>query len=113
MRDFSIQRRFVAPAGKKLVHGARIKQRAGKRVLAEFTGLLQNIDVLFAQRRIRIAAVMAVDQLRKTERAGETCRAAANNGYVRFHLRTLNTFKRFAKSKHSALTPLRWNNENL
>ena len=63
VRDFSIERRFVAPAGKKLVHGAGIKQRAGKRMLAEFTGLFQHVDIFLAQRRFRIAAVVAVDEL--------------------------------------------------
>jgi hypothetical protein len=41
---------------------------------------------------------MAVDELRQAQRAGESGRAAANNGDVRFHLRTLDTFKGFAKS---------------
>src|SRR6478736_5207757 len=73
-------------------------------MLAEFAGLLQNVDVFLAQRRFRIAAIVAIDQLRKTQRAGEASGAAANNGYVRFHLRTLNTFKRFAESDHLALS---------
>src|SRR6476469_442623 len=100
MRDFGIERRFTAPAGKKFVHGARIKQRAGKRMLAEFTGLLQHIDVFLAQRRIRMAAIVTIDQLRQAQRAGQPGGAAANNGYVRLHLRTLNTFKRFSEDNH-------------
>ena len=102
--DLGIQRRFRAPAGKKLVHGAGIEQCAGKRMLAKFTRLLQDVDVLFAQGRVRIAAVVAIDQLRKTQRAGESGRAAANNGDVRFHLRTLDTFKGFAEIDHSIST---------
>ena len=57
VRNFSVERRFTAPAGKQLVHGAGIKQRAGKRMLAELTCLFQDVDVFFAQRRFRIAAV--------------------------------------------------------
>jgi hypothetical protein len=51
---------------------------------------------------------MAIDQLRQAQRAGQPGGAAANNGYVRFHLRTLNTFKGFAESDHKQLANSNW-----
>ena len=98
VRDLGVEGRFVAPAGKQFVHGAGIKQRAGERVLAQLTRLLQHVNIFLAHGRVRIAAVVAVDQLRKTQRAGQPGRPAANNGDVRFHLRTVDAFEGFAEN---------------
>jgi hypothetical protein len=40
---------------------------------------------------------VAVNQLRKTQRTSQPSRTAANNGDIRFHLRTVDSFKRFAE----------------
>ena len=59
--DFRIERSFFLESGKQFAHGARIKQRPGKAVLPDFAGLLQHVDIFFAELGVRIRCIVFVD----------------------------------------------------
>ena len=55
---------FLFEAGQEFAHGARIEERTGEAMLADFASLLEDIDVLFAELPVGILGVVLVDELR-------------------------------------------------
>src|SRR5579864_1482926 len=74
-------------------------------MLSNLARFLQYVDVLFAERRIRMGGVMSVDQLREPQCTGHPSRPAANDHHISRHLRTLNTVDRFAENEHLISRP--------
>ena len=56
--DRRIQRRFLLEIRQQFAHGARIEQRAGEAVRADFARLLQDVDVFLGERGIGMLGVM-------------------------------------------------------
>jgi hypothetical protein len=65
---------------------------------ANFTRLLEHVDIFFAELRVRMRGVMRVDELREAQRAGHPSWPAADNDDIGGHLRTFNAFNRFAEN---------------
>src|SRR5205814_2713567 len=97
---FSIERSFLFETGKQFAHRPRIKQRAGKTVLADLTRFLKNID-FFTKLRIRVLGVVPIDKLRKPQCAGHTGRPAANDDDVGRHLRSVDSLQWRPKNQHT------------
>src|SRR5436189_1512028 len=97
---FSIERSFLFETGKQFAHRPRIKQRAGKTVLADLTRFLKNID-FFTKLRIRVLGVVPIDKLRKPQCAGHTGRPAANDDDVGRHLRSVDSLQWRPKNHHT------------
>jgi len=62
--NLGVERRFVFESGKQFAHGAGIKQRSGKAMLANFARFFEHIDIFFAELRIRVRGIVCVDELR-------------------------------------------------
>ncbi len=88
--DFGIEWRFFFESGKKFAHGAGIKQGAGEAVLADLAGLLQDVNIFFAELRVRIARVVLIDKLREPQSASHASRAAADDDHIGRHLRAFD-----------------------
>ena len=98
--DGGIERRFLFEAGQQLAHGARIEQRAGETVRADFPRLFQEVDVFFGERRFRMLGIVLVNQLRQAQSARHAGRTSADDDYVCFHHRALDARKRLTKNDH-------------
>ena len=85
--DFRIKRSFLFEARQKLEHRPRIKQRAGKAVLSNFACLLEDVNIFFAELRVRMLRVMRIDKLREAQRASHPGRPATDNNHIGRHLR--------------------------
>src|SRR5215475_2632656 len=59
-------------------------------MLANLPSFFENIDVLLAERPVRILPVVLIDELRKPQGTRHACRPAANNDDVSFHLWTID-----------------------
>ena len=99
-RDFGVERGFFFESRKQFVHGARVEQGAGKAVLTDLAGFLEDVDIFFAELRVRIFGDMRVDELRKAQGAGHAGRPAADDDDVSGHLRALDAVDRFAEHQH-------------
>src|SRR5205823_3155970 len=100
LADRGIERSLFLKTWQQLSHGAGIEQRAGKAVLADFTGLFQNVNILFAELRIGMLTIVLVDELRKTQRTSHAGGSAADDDDVCVHARMLDVGKRFAEDQH-------------
>ena len=85
-RDRCLDRRFFLESRKKFAHGAGIKQRAREAMLADLAGLLEHVDILFAELRVGMARVVLIDELREAKSTRHAGRAAANDDDVGRHL---------------------------
>ncbi len=66
-------------------------------MLADLAGLLQNVDVFFAELRVWMFRIVRVDQLREAQSTGHAGGPTADNDHIRGHLRTLNAGEGFAE----------------
>jgi hypothetical protein len=62
-RNLGVERSFLLETWKQFAHGAGIEQRAGEAVLSDLAGLLEHVDVLFAELCVGMRAIVRVDQL--------------------------------------------------
>src|SRR5580704_14354880 len=99
-----VERSFLFEARKKLTHGSRVEQGAGQAVLADLTGLLQNVDVLFAERCLGILGIVLVDELRETQGTSHARWPATDDNHVGFHLRAVDVFERSTENQHLAVS---------
>ena len=97
-RDFGIDRRFLLESGKKFAHGSGIEQRAGETVLADFASLFEDVNIFFAELRIRILGVVLIDKLRESQSTGHTGRSAAYDDNVGGHLGAFDVGERLTKN---------------
>src|SRR5207245_5888986 len=104
LADGRVERSVHLKSWDQLAHGAGIEQGAGKAVLADFTGLLQHVNIFFAEWRIRMLSIVLVDELRTSYRTSHAGRPAADNNDVGIHAGMLDIGERFAKDQHSALS---------
>ena len=63
LRDFGIEWSLLFKSGKQFAHRARVEQRAGKAVLPDLASFFEDVDVLFAELRVRVRGIVCVDQL--------------------------------------------------
>ena len=72
-------------------------------MLPGLTGLFEDIDVVLAERSLRMVEVVLVDELRQAQRTGQSGRAAADDDNVGFHLGAVNVFEGLAEMDHGEL----------
>ena len=75
-------------------------------MLADLPRLFEDVDVFFADLRVGLRRVVLINQLRQAQRAGHPCGPAADDDHIGRHLRTLDTFNRFAEDQHFDLIVL-------
>src|SRR5215469_4258958 len=100
LRNRGIEWRFLFKVGKQLAHRTRIEQCAREAVLTNFAGLLEDVNVFFAELSIGIAGVVLVDELCKMQRTGHPGGPAAHNNDIGGHLRAFDIFGRFTEDEH-------------
>ena len=73
-------------------------------MLSGLARLFQQVDIFFAEGRVRMRGIVRVDQLRQAQGAGHTCRATADNHNIGFHLRTFDAFDGLTEVDHEGAT---------
>jgi hypothetical protein len=69
-------------------------------VLADLASFFENVNIFFAECRIRVRTIVPIDELRKPKSASHPGWPAANDDNIGGHLRTLNVFERLAEDQH-------------
>ena len=92
--DRGLEGGFGFEAGQKFAHGARIEQCTGERVLADFAGFLEDVDIFFAELRVRMLGVVLVNELGEAQSARHACRTAADDDCIGRHLGAIDVFGR-------------------
>jgi hypothetical protein len=75
-------------------------------VLANLASFLENVNIFFAECRIRVRSIVPIDELREPQSASHPGRPPANNDNIGGHLRTFNVFERLAEDQHYRLARL-------
>ena len=83
VRDGRIERRSLLPIGNQLGQPARVHHRAGKLVRAEFARLFEDVDIFSGKFGLGARFVVLRDQSREMQRAGQSCRARADDQHIR------------------------------
>jgi hypothetical protein len=73
-------------------------------MLADLAGFFEDVNVFFAERRVRMFGVVLVDELRQAKRASHSRRASADDDYVGFHLGAVDVLEGSAESQHLAVS---------
>ena len=97
-RDFGIERSFLLETGKQFAHGAGIEQCAGEAVLADLAGLLEDVNIFFAELRVGILRVVMIDELREPQSTRHASWPAADDDDIGGHLGTFDVGERFAEN---------------
>ncbi len=100
LADWRLDWRLLLPPWQELVHRARVEQRTAQAVLSDLARLFEQVDILFADRSVRMSLVMGIDQLGKAKGAGHTGGTSAHDHNIGVHLRAFNARNRFAKNDH-------------
>ena len=95
-----VERSFFFEIGQKFCNRTGIEQSSREAVLSDLAGFLEDVDIFFAELRVGMRRVVRVDELRKAQCAGHTSGTAADDDDIGGHLRTFNTFDRFAEKEH-------------
>ena len=88
--DGSIERRGLLEVRNQLAQSARVHDRAGELVRAEFARLLEHINILGGKRGRAPGLGVLFDEPRKMQRTGQPARPRADDEYVRFELLALH-----------------------
>jgi hypothetical protein len=91
--DGGIERRRLLELRHQLAQPARVHNRAGELVGAEFAPFFKHVDIVRRKRdpAWRNAGPVALsDQLRQAQRACQPCGARADDQHIRFEFLTLN-----------------------
>ena len=95
-----VERRFFFKVGQQFRNRTGIEQGSGEAVLSDLAGFLEDVDIFFAELCVGMRRVVRVDKLCQAQRAGHPGGTAADDDDIGGHLRTFNTFDRFAEKEH-------------
>ena len=96
--DRGLEGSFGLEAGQKFAHGARIEQSTGERVLADFAGFLEDVNIFFAELRVGMLAVVLVNELGEAQSTSHARRTAADDDGIGRHLGAIDVRKGLAKN---------------
>ena len=84
--DGRIERRGFLEIGNQFGDAARIHNRAGKLVRAEFAGFFEHVNIFGGERGSFARGGVLFDQIREMQRAGEAGGACADDQNIGFEL---------------------------